>query len=117
VITGVPKDAAAPWLRRIFETVAPGGRVAFGDYFFTGDPAHDLRVTTLYAYWATSDWLAHRELALEGPVSERDPRVVWGWLPRWTTAELAASLRDAGFVDVTSRPALSPLSIVEATRP
>lgn len=121
VISGVPQHAAEPWLRRIFDATAPGGRVAFADYFFTGDPAHDFNVTNLYVYWATSDWLAHEELAREleqeGPMSDLDPRAVWGWLPRWTTVALGDALRAVGFVDVRARAALSPFAVVEAARP
>lgn len=117
LITGVPKGGAERWLRRVFEATAPGGRAAFADYFFTGDPAHDLNVTSLYVHWGISDWLAHQEIARDGAPSDRDPRVGWGWLSRWTCAELADALRAAGFVDVRFRPALSPFAVVEGVRP
>jgi hypothetical protein len=74
-------------------------------------------VTSVYVYWATSDLLAHEEVAREGGARPEDPRVVWGWRSRWSCAELAEALRAAGFADVSHRPGLSPFAVVEAVRP
>lgn len=114
LVCGIPKQDLGPWISKFREMLLPGGTLAFGDFFFTGHPQHDVLVSSLYYHWASSDFLAHEELRREGQERETDPRVVWGWLSRWSHAELGEVLAREGFEVMDTRLGPSPFSVLRA---
>jgi hypothetical protein len=114
LVCAIPKQDLGPWIGKLREMLLPGGTLAFGDFFFTGNQRHDVLVSSLYYHWASSDFLAHEELRRDGHESETDPRVAWGWLSRWSHAELGEALGREGFEVVDVRLGPSPFSVLRA---
>jgi hypothetical protein len=114
LVCAIPKQDLGPWISKLREMLLPGGTLAFGDFFFTGYAQHDVLVSSLYYHWASSDFLAHEELRREGQERETDPRVAWGWLSRWSHAELAEVLEREGFEVVNTLRGPSPFSVLRA---
>lgn len=114
VFSGLSRDGAEGWARRLFAGLVPGGTLAMVDFFLTGAPAHDREVGALYALWMA--WNRH-ELTRDPPVDPHDDRHAWGWNSPWPAQELAALLERVGFVDVRARSVVPPFALIEARRP
>lgn len=114
LFSGLSRDGADGWARRLHAALAPGGALALVDFFALGDPAHDRALTRLVALWMA--WNRH-ELRRDPPTDPRDDRHAWGWNPPWHRDELAAVLARAGFCDIRARSVIPPFALIEARRP
>ncbi|MCY1061428.1 class I SAM-dependent methyltransferase [Nannocystis sp. SCPEA4] len=114
LFSGLSREGAEGWARRLFAALAPGGTLALVDFFATGEPAHDRSLAALLSLWMAWN---HHELTRDPPTDPRDDRHAWGWNSPWRCDELAALLARVGFRDVRSRSVVPPFALVEATRP
>ncbi|MDC0723723.1 class I SAM-dependent methyltransferase [Nannocystis bainbridge] len=113
LFSGLGRDGAEGWARRLHAALAPGGTLALVDFFATGEPAHDRSVAALVALWMA--WNRH-ELQRAPIVEAHDDRRAWGWNPPWRCDELSDLLARVGFRDVRSRSVVPPFALVEARK-
>lgn len=114
VLSGVPSRARPTWLRRALDHLEPGGVLAVADFCETGEPDHDRTIAMLFALSKT--WTFHR-LRTTPPAERTGAWAGEGWTPPLRTDELAAQMREVGFVDVQWHTADAPFAIVEGRRP